>query len=155
MTVEIDGEQLVARFPDTRIDHDTKYFYAGWLQRRLVFNRCAGCGHWHAPPRPVCPACWSPDVVPTAVRGTGTVHLLSLLHQGPPAPDVDYKAHPHPVATVELDEQPGLRFTSTVINCPPDEVRIGMRVQLAWIERYGAPYPVFEPVAGQGAKSHG
>lgn len=145
MTPNIDGEGLVARFPDTRIDHDSKYFYAGWLNHQLVLNRCAACGEWHAPPRPVCPACWSFQIEPTAVSGDGTVHLLSFLHQGPPAPDVDYKAGPHPVATVELDEQEGLRFTSTIINYPRDKIQIGMRVKLAWIERYGAPYPVFEP----------
>jgi len=148
MTATIDGEALVARFPDTRIDHDTKHFYAGWLNRQLVLNRCGDCGEWHAPPRPVCPKCWSFNIVPTAVGGKGTFHLLTRLHQGPPAPDVDYKKGPHPVATVELDEQPGLRYTSTIVNCPADQVRIGMRVQLAWIERYGAPYPVFEPAEG-------
>jgi uncharacterized OB-fold protein len=145
-SIIINGEDLVARFPDTRIDHDTKYFYNGWLNRQLVFNRCADCGEWHAPPKPVCPKCWSFNIVPTAIGGKGTIHLLSRLYMGPPAPDVDYKAGPHPVATVELDEQPGLRYTSTVINCPTDKIQIGMRIQLAWIERYGAPYPVFEPL---------
>ena len=70
------------------------------------------------------------------------------LHQGPPAPGVDYAAGPYPVVTVELDEQPGLRYTSTVVNCPADEVAIGMPVQLTWIDRNGAPFPVFEPVKG-------
>ena len=83
-------------------------------------------------------------VEPTEVSGTGVIHLLMLLHQGPLAPDVDY-SQPHPVATVELAEQEGLRYTSTVINCPLEEIRIGMPVRLTWIERWGAPYPVFEP----------
>ncbi len=81
---------------------------------------------------------------PTEVAGTGRIHLLIKLHQGPPAPDVDY-AHPHPVATVELSEQTGLRYTSTVVNCALGEIRIGLPVRLTWIERWGAPYPVFEP----------
>lgn len=67
------------------------------------------------------------------------------LHQGAPAPDVDY-SQPHPVATVELAEQTGLRFTSTVINSALDDIKVGLPVQLAWIERWGSPYPVFEPV---------
>jgi hypothetical protein len=92
----------------------------------------------------VCPECWSRRVQPTEVSGTGRIHLLIKLHQGPPAPDVDY-AHPHPVATVELAEQAGLRYTSTVVNCALDEIRIGLPVRLTWIERWGAPYPVFEP----------
>lgn len=146
--MSISDEALVARFPDTRIDPDNKHFYAGWLEHRLLVNRCGDCGHWHQPPRPLCPQCWSFNVKAAPVSGRGTVHLLIKLHQGIPAPDVDYK-QPHPVATVELDEQPGLRFSSTVVACPLDEVRIGMRVELAWIDRYGAPYPVFKPAAGE------
>jgi hypothetical protein len=65
------------------------------------------------------------------------------LHQGPPAPGVDYAQGPYPVVTVELDEQPGLRFTSTVVGAPIDELVIGRRVVLGWIERNQVPFPVF------------
>jgi hypothetical protein len=68
-----------------------------------------------------------------------------LLHQGPEAPGVDYRAGPHPVATVELVEQVGLRFTSTVIGAPVSAIHIGMPVELTWIERDGAPFPAFQP----------
>ncbi len=136
---------LVDRFVRVRVDHDNKAFYRGWLERRLLLNRCRACGRWHHPPKPICPECWSGDLEPTEVSGRGTVHLLILLHQGPPAPGVDYAAGPHPVATVELAEQEGLRFTSTVVGCPAREVQIGMPVELTWIERDGAPFPVFQP----------
>jgi len=86
------------------------------------------------------------DIEPREVSGDGTVHLLIHLHQGPPAAGIDYST-PHPVAAVELDEQAGLRYTSTVINHSPGELRIGLRVQLTWIERDGAPYPAFEPAS--------
>jgi uncharacterized OB-fold protein len=88
---------------------------------------------------------WSSSLTPTEVSGRGVVHLTILLHQGPPAPDVDYGKAPHPVVTVDLEEQQGLRFTSTVIDCPLENVRIGLPVELAWIERFGAPFPVFRP----------
>jgi uncharacterized OB-fold protein len=146
--MSISDEELVARFPDTRIDPDNKHFYAGWLEQRLLMNRCGDCGRWHHPPRPLCPQCWSFNVKAEPVKGSGTVHLLINLHQGIPAPGVDYK-QPHPVVSVELDEQPGLRYSSTVIDCPLEKVRIGMRVELAWVERFGAPYPVFKPVVGE------
>jgi uncharacterized protein len=145
--MSISDEELVARFPDTRIDPDNKYFYAGWLEHRLLLNRCSDCGRWHHPPRPLCPQCWSFNVKATPVSGHGTVHLLINLHQGIPAPGVDYK-QPHPVATIELDEQPGLRFSSTIVDCPLEKIHIGLRVELAWIDRYGAPFPVFKPAAG-------
>lgn len=68
-----------------------------------------------------------------------------FLHQGAPAPGVDYAKAPHPVVTVELEEQAGLRFTSTVVDCPLESIVIGLPVELAWVDRYGAPFPVFRP----------
>jgi len=44
---------------------------------------------------------------------------------------------------VKLDEQPALRMSSTVIGAAKDDVVIGKRVHLDWIERSGAPMPVF------------
>lgn len=137
--------ELVERFKHTAVDHNNKDFYRGLLEHELRINRCADCGRYHQPPRPMCPSCWSWNVTPTAVSGRGTIHLLMNLHQGPPAPGVDYAKGPHPVVTVELVEQANLRFTSTVINAALDSLHIGMPVKLAWIERHGAPFPVFEP----------
>lgn len=77
------------------------------------------------------------------VSGRGTIHLLMTLHQGPPASGVDY-AGGHPVITVELEEQPALRFTSTVTaDFPPDGFAIGAAVELTWTDRDGTPMPVF------------
>jgi uncharacterized OB-fold protein len=118
---------LVDRFASYKVDRDNAAFYRGWLAHELRINRCADC------------------VVPTAVSGRGRVHLLMRLHQGPSAPGVDYSAGPYPVVTVELEEQVALRYTSTVVNCDPTAIAIDMPVQLAWIDRYGAPFPVFEP----------
>jgi uncharacterized OB-fold protein len=112
-------------------------------------NRCADCGAWHHRPKPICPQCWSKHVVPTRVSGHGTIHLLILLHQGPPAEGVDYST-PHPVVTVELDEQPGLRFTSTVVGTAADDLAIGQRVVLDWTERDARPYPVFRVTTDAG-----
>jgi uncharacterized OB-fold protein len=142
---DVTDAELVDRFAYLPVERDTRELYRGWLEHELRMNRCADCGRWHHPARPMCPSCWSWNVVPTPVSGRGRVHLLMRLHQGPPAPGVDYGAGPYPVVTVELEEQPALRYTSTVVSCPADDITIGMPVQLTWIERNGAPFPVFEP----------
>lgn len=141
--MSITDDELVERFPGQPITHDNAAHYRGRLDRRLLMNRCKDCGRWHAPAKPVCPECWSFDVEATPVTGEGTIFMAIFLHQGPPAPDVDYSV-PYPVVTVELDEQPGLRFTSTVVGADNDAIGIGKRVRLNWIERSGAPLPVFE-----------
>jgi uncharacterized OB-fold protein len=146
-SMQVDDEELVQRFPGEPITHDNAAHYRGRLQRQLLVNRCQACGTWHQPPKPVCPKCWSSEVAPTPVGGTGTIHLAIHLHQGPPAEGVDYSTS-YPVVTVELDEQPGLRFTSTVVDVDTERVKIGARVQLAWQTRNGSPMPVFRLLDG-------
>ena len=138
----LDDEQLVELFNAYALDHDNKAIFRARLDHELRMMRCRDCGTWHEPPKPICPTCWSKDVVPTPVTGRGTIFMAIFLHQGPPADGVDY-ATPYPVVTVELDESPGLRFTSTVVGAPNEAIRIGRRVRLDWTQRGGAPLPVF------------
>lgn len=138
----ITDTELIERFSAHSVTRDNAAHFRGRLDHQLLLNRCIDCGRWHHPPKPICPNCWSTAVEPTPIAGTGTIHLMILLHQGPPAPGVDYSA-PYPVVTVELDEQPGLRFTATVIGAQNDAIAIGRRVELAWIDRAGVPVPAF------------
>jgi uncharacterized protein len=139
---EPSDEEVLERFPSVRLDHLNKQYYQGLLRRELRAGRCAHCGRWHTPLRPICPACWSARVGPEPVSGRGTVYLLTFLHQGPPAPGVDY-AGGFPLAGIELAEQPGLRVEATIVGCPRDQLRVGLAVELTWIDRDGAPWPAF------------
>lgn len=140
---DVSDDELVQRFPGEAITHDNAAHYRGRLRRELLMNRCGDCGRWHAPPKPICPDCWSSQISAEPVSGEGVILLAILLHRGPPAPGVDYST-PYPVVTVELDEQPGLRFTSTVVGADNNDIRVGAAVRLEWAERAGAPMPVFE-----------
>jgi uncharacterized OB-fold protein len=142
MATAISDEELLARFPGHPLDHDSAPHFRGRLTHQLLINRCATCATWHHPPRPVCPACWSTAVQATPVSGRGTIFTVVFLHQGPPAEGVDYST-PYPVVSVELDEQPGLRFTSTVTGAERAAIAIGARVELGWADRAGTPLPVF------------
>ncbi len=133
---------MLARLPGIRIDRDNKEYYRGLLQHRLLFNRCKSCGTWHFPPRPTCPKCWSWDVAPTEIAGKGYVYLFSFrnvsaAHGNP--------SEPYPVANIELPE--GVRFTTTVVDCPKAALKIGLPVELTWIEEDGMPFPAFRPAS--------
>jgi uncharacterized OB-fold protein len=141
----ISDETVLARYPQIRLDHLNKHYYRGLLAHQLLAGRCADCSHWHTPLRPRCPNCWSQSVEPTPVSGRGTVYLLTRLYQGPPSADVDYST-PRPLVAVELTEQAGLRVATTIVDCPPDQLRIGLPVELSWISRDGAPWPAFRPI---------
>lgn len=148
MAEPIDDTALVERFPWAQLDHDSKHHFRGWLERKLLIRRCDDCGHWHHPPKPVCPKCWSSALTDTEVSGRGTVFMAMRLHQGPPAEGVDYTKGPHPVAVVDLEEPEGVRFTSTIVDCPHEEIVPGLAVELDWIERSGTPFPVFRKREG-------
>lgn len=135
----ITHQEVLDRFPGAPLDHDNIDYYRGLLQRVLLVNRCADCGYWSLPARGLCPACWSDAVEPQPVSGRGTLHSLTLLHQGPNVEGVDY-ASPYPVGVVELVEQPNLRVAATLAS--PD-LKIGDLVQLSWLIRAGIPVPAF------------
>lgn len=146
----VDDRRLFELLPHAPLDHDNAEHYRGLLDERLLLNRCRGCGYWHHPPLPRCPACRGVALEATEVAGTGTVFLATVMHQGPPAEGVDYAAAPHPVVTVELDEQPGLRFTAAYAAGPNDHPAIGERVRLVWGRRHGLPLATFAPVPHEG-----
>lgn len=140
--MDVDDEELIGKYRVWGVDRDNAFRFRGYADRQLLGRRCRACGRWHEPPGTICPSCWSAEVDNAPLSGNGTVFMAIFLHQGPPAEGVDYST-PHPVVAVELDEQPGLRFTSTVVGATNDEITIGRRVRLDWAERGGAPFPVF------------
>ena len=147
LDAQVSDEEVLEKFPSTRLDHDSKVFYKGLLRQQILVNRCQDCGHWHFPLEPICPECWSERVVATAISGKGTIYQFVLLHQGTGAPMAN-DAAPYPGVNVELAEQPGLKLQTTIVNCPSDALYIGMPVELTWIERQGVPVPAFQPAPG-------
>ena len=140
-------EELLDAFPRVRIDQDNAAYYRGLLEQRLMVNRCGDCGHWHQPPRPICPKCWSWAISPKAVAGEGRVALVTVLRQGPARDGIDY-ADGHAVIAVELDEQPGLRIAGGVVARDTHQVRLGARVRIVWRDVDGAsPGADFELVS--------
>lgn len=145
-------EEVFALFPNVNIDRDNIAHYRGWAQGRLLVNRCADCGRWIYPHRPLCPECFSWNVTPTEVSGQGRVFTFTLLQQlrDPNA----FLAEPVVAAAVELAEQPGLRYLARIVNCPRDQITLDMPVSLTWIEEDGRLNPAFEP-ASAGRQANG
>jgi len=107
---------------------------AGWweacTEHRLVVQRCTKCGVTRHPPGPVCPACRSTSSEWAELPGTGTVFSFTVVRQAflPSLADVV----PYVVAVVEPDGSGGARFVSDVVDCDPEEVSIGMPVEVVW-----------------------
>lgn len=112
--------------PLPRVTPESAAYWAGGLEGNLLIGRCDDCDRLHHPPHAVCPGCWSSNVTAVPAKGTGTVEAVSVVHRnGVPA----LKARlPYAIGYVSLDEGP--RVTASVVGCPPDDVTIGMRVQV-------------------------
>ena len=124
-----------------RVTDQNRHFWTGGAEGKLQFLRCRPCGTWVHPPAPLCPACLSRDVSPSAVSGRASVVTVTLNHQPwVPAPD-----HPYAIAIVEIEEQPGLRLMTNVVNCPPEAVHIGMPVRVVFEPHDDVYVPLFEP----------
>jgi uncharacterized OB-fold protein len=106
------------------VSADTAFFWDAVRDHELRIQRCASCGTLRHPPRPMCPRCRSLRWVTVVASGRGEVSSFVMPHH-PPFP---WFEHPYIVALVELEE--GVRFVSNLVGCTPDEVRIGMPVQL-------------------------
>jgi uncharacterized OB-fold protein len=104
-------------------DPTTEGFWASLTEGTLRCCRCTECGRWLQPPLERCRHCGGPTTW-EEVRGDGTVFsFIVVRHQSIPG-----HTPPYVVALVELDEQPGLRFTG-VLDADPGEVVIGQSVR--------------------------
>lgn len=116
-------------------------FWTGGADGHLYMLRCPGCRHWIHPAAERCPACGAADPKPEATSGRGRVFTYTV-NRHPYNPAVPL---PYVIAVVELDDQPGLRFTTNVVNCDPESVSIGMPVRVTFEHHDDAFVPVFEP----------
>jgi uncharacterized OB-fold protein len=149
----VSDDDVFKRFPDVLITYDNIEHYRGLLQRRLLINRCDDCGHWIYPHRPLCPQCWSWSVTPTEVSGRGHVYLFTEVKHTRANDLAGQRQGAVVLIGVELAEQTGLRYLSTVDGIAFADLRHDMPVELTWTERDGLAVPAFRP-ATQNEEAH-
>jgi len=90
---------------------------------RLEGQRCQDCGAVRFPPCTACGACRSRAAERYRFSGRGTVFSFAEVSQAPKG-----FSGPYLVALVELEE--GVRVTAQLTDVDPDEVEIGMPVEM-------------------------
>lgn len=132
----------VIRRPAPGISDDTRFFWDGVREGRLLIQRCSGCGRLRHPPGPVCPHCHSFEWDTVQASGRGTVYSFVVMHY----PEVPPFEHPNPIGLIELEE--GTRLVAQLVGLKPEEVRIGLPVQVEFNCVDGElVLPQFRPVA--------
>ncbi|HJU09607.1 MAG TPA: Zn-ribbon domain-containing OB-fold protein [Candidatus Binataceae bacterium] len=122
----------------------TGEFYEWCGKHELRFQRCQKCGVWRHPPRPMCSSCHSLQWEWAPVKGHGAVYCWTVIHQ--PLDPVFADDVPYAAVIVELEEGP--RLATWVTGVPPDQLRVGMTVEL-WFDQISneVTLPKFKPVS--------
>ncbi|GBF17644.1 hypothetical protein Br6_05051 [Rhodococcus sp. Br-6] len=114
--------------PRPALNVDNAFWFEAAKEHRLVIQRCANCGVLRHPTGPMCGACQSLDWDTVDASGRGIVYSFVVNHH-PQIPGFEY---PLIVATIELEE--GTRLIANMTGIAPDDVEIGMPVELDWID---------------------
>jgi uncharacterized OB-fold protein len=126
-----------------RLDAVNRPFWTGGASGELKLMQCADCAAFVHPPRPLCPKCLSENVAPQTMAGTGVIDTFTINYQKwHPALEV-----PFVIARVAIDGAPGVYLTSNIVGCPVEEVEIGDRVSVTFLQQGEVYLPLFEKVS--------
>ncbi len=109
-------------------DHVTREFWNGAGRHELLIQRCRECRAYQFIAQSCCRGCLSENIGWVAASGKGKVYSYTIIHRPPTqkfAADT-----PYTVALVELEE--GVRMMSNIVEIEPQEVRVGMAVEVVF-----------------------
>ena len=109
------------------VNADDAAFWAALREGELRIQRCAACGTFRHPPRPVCSHCGASEREWVAATGGGEVWSFTVIH--PPTLPAFADRTPYGAVVVRLDE--GVFLVSEIIDCPIEELAVGTRVEVA------------------------
>jgi len=130
----------------------TAPFWEGANQGRLLIQRCQQCGRYIHLPRPVCSNCLSFDLSFEQVSGRATLYSYTITYRAFHPYYVDKV--PYVLASVDLIEQPKLRFLTRLVDIAEADLKIGMDLVVDFQElEPGFAVPLFKsnhshPAAG-------
>ena len=110
------------------MNEESRPFWEGCKQHRLLLQHCADCGAYVYYPRALCPACRSERLSWEPVSGAGTIYSYTVCHR--PAGPAFKEDLPYVVALIDLQEGP--RMLSNIVTDDPGAVRIGQAVRVTF-----------------------
>lgn len=129
-------------------DPDDAPFWEYCRQHELRFQRCTVCGRFRHPPAPCCPHCRSFESEWVRAPEVGELFSYTVVHH--PVSEAIRPHLPYNIAIVAFPECGGVRLISNVVDAAPDELRIGMKLQLIWeAAPDGQPLPRFKTVRSE------
>jgi len=128
------------------VTSQNEFFWTSGADGRLRVQECASCAALIHPPQPVCRYCRGAELGVRVVSGFATLIGFTVSHRfslpGLPAPYV--------VAQVALEDDPRVRLTTNAIDCDPERLELGLRMEVVFEPAEDVWLPLFRPVAEQG-----
>ena len=124
-----------------RLDAENRFFWTSGADGRLRFLRCQDCGMFFHPPAPRCPDCLSDRVADEPVSGRASVVSYTVNHQ-----QWIPGGEPYVIGLVAIAEQEDVRLSTNLVDVEPDDVRIGMPVEVVFEHDDDVYLPLFRPV---------
>jgi uncharacterized OB-fold protein len=120
-------------------------FWEGLRRAELRVQKCSKCNHAQLYPRTNCEECGSRGLSWSKTSGFGTVYSYTVIRQVVKNSPAFEKEVPYALCIIELDER--VRIVAQVVECPPENVKVGMRVA-AFFEDIGGGVSIvkFRPV---------
>jgi uncharacterized OB-fold protein len=112
--------------PLPTITLDSAEYWASTRAHATKMQRCTRCAAFRFYPTPICGECGSTDFTWELISGRGTVYSFSVVHRS--AGPAFETGTPTILVLVTLEEGPTMM--ADLIDCPPDEVSIGLTVQM-------------------------
>jgi uncharacterized OB-fold protein len=109
-------------------DVDTKPFWDACKRHELVIQQCTECGWYRHFPRPTCPKCRSRNFEWVKMSGKGNVWGYTIVTR----PIITGMTIPYNLVHVELEEQADILLSGNLIDCKPDDIQIGMPVEVTF-----------------------
>ena len=125
-----DKEAKPYRKPLPHIDEEMRPWWEALQRHELYVQKCRDCGDLRFHPRALCPNCLSSRTEWMRSKGNGKIYTFTTTYQNQASGFRD--SLPYVMAWVELEE--GVKLLSNIVDCPPEQVRIGMPVEAVFAD---------------------
>lgn len=113
--------------PSSAPDGLSQSYWDGTKQRKLMVQKCRGCGAWQWGPEWVCHRCHSFDLGWQEIEGKGRIYSYQRPHH-PVHPALNGHG-PYIVVLVELPQYGNIRMVGNLLGDPLQQVKIGAPVE--------------------------
>jgi acetyl-CoA acetyltransferase/uncharacterized OB-fold protein len=122
---------------------ENEFFWTSGADGRLRLQECHSCAALIHPPQPICRYCHGHDLGVRTVSGFATLIGFTVNHRfslpGLPAPYV--------VAQVAIEEDPRVRLTTNAVECDPEQLALGQRMEVVFSPVEDVWLPLFRPAS--------